>query len=76
MNIRKILGNGCLAAAAIIMFAMFAVTWLSTPLEVFDQATGECLYQLETDWRGEAVSQVPCGTYGELAVQRVSEIFM
>ena len=51
----------------------FALRWLSLPLEVFDHISGQCLYQSEVTLFGLGEDhQVPCGTHGELAVQRVA----
>jgi len=76
MNIQNILGKTCVVLGIATLLAIPAMAWLSTPIEVFDRSTGNCLYQLETDWLGQASQQVPCGTHGELAVERVSELFM
>lgn len=76
MSIRKIIGTTLVGIGTIIAFAPIAFMWLTQPLEVFSQSDGRCLYQLEaTNFGFGPGREVPCGTYGSLAVERVSEIF-
>ena len=71
---RKIISTTCFVLGAGFVQLFVLQTFGAAPLEVYDLQSGRCLYQLKSSWLGFGESvEVPCGTYGQLAVQRVSE---
>jgi len=74
---KKFLARFSIVASFGILLAIPALAWLSTPIEVLSHDTGNCLYQLQTTQFGLGDSvQVPCGTFGKLAVARISDLHL